>query len=116
MMKKTLALLIVLAVFAAPLYAAEPSAWKAKGGSYGEIVGHKFIYGLSNVALGWSEILTEPYEAIRDGENPLMGFGKGIWNAVGDTVGGVLHLVTFPCPKTDIPLPEGGIVLPCCKK
>ena len=115
MMKKTLALIVIFALVSAPLYAAEPSVWKKEGDSYPVKMKNKFVFGLTNVLLGWTEILTEPYEAIRDKKNVVKGFGTGLWNGVADEVGGVIHLVTFWCPKTDIPLPQGGIVLPCCK-
>ena len=46
--------------------------------------------------------------ASQAGENVLVGIGRGVWNAVGDTVGGVAHAVTFFIPQIDIPLPAGG--------
>jgi hypothetical protein len=68
----------------------------------------KFGYGLKNTLLGWTELFTEPRDAISEGGNFFMGVGEGVWNGVGQTVGGALHLVTFPIVAIDVPLPEGG--------
>ena len=100
MIKKVSILLVIFALIASPAFAAGNQCMEKCAGKFG--------YGLTNVALGWTEILQEPYEAGKDGKNVVAGFGKGLVNAVGDTVGGALNLVTFFIPKLDIPLPEGG--------
>lgn len=112
MIKKVSILVLVLTLVSGSVFAFEPSPWKKEGDSYPVKMKNKFAYGFSNVLLGWTEIFQEPYEAVKEKKCPLTGFGRGLWNAVGDTVGGAVHLVTFWCPKTDIPLPEGGIK-PC---
>ena len=116
MVKKVTAWLLVFAFVASPVFAATPSVWKKEGAPYGTTIAKKFAFGLTNVVLGWTEILTEPYEAVRDHKNVLVGIKDGLWNGIADEIGGAIHLITFPCPKTDVPLPQGGIVLPCCKK
>ena len=83
------------------------SPWAKETGYVNQAKG-KLIYGVKNVLLGWTELFTQPYEDAQNGENILMGIGKGVWNAVGQTVGGALHAVTFPIPAIDVPLPEGG--------
>ena len=105
-MKKIMVFLAVFMLFASSAFAASP--WNREGISRGEKMKEKAIYGFKNVALGWTEILQETGEAIQAKKCPFKGFGTGVWNAVGDTLGGAVHLVTFWCPKTDIPLPEGG--------
>ena len=36
---------------------------------------------------------------------------KGVSDFVTNTVGGVLHLVTFPITGLDVPLPDNGVQL-----
>jgi len=115
MMKKIAVFVLCLLILSSSAFAADMSAWNKDSSSYGQKAFHKFTYGLSNVVLGWSEIFTEPYEAAKSGDNFIEGVGRGLWNGIADTVGGALHLVTFPLTTVDIPLPEGGIVLACCK-
>ncbi len=115
MRRKVCAIALVLVFASSVLFAAEPSPWKKEGASRCSMMKHKFAYGLSNVLFGWTEIFQEPYEAVKSKENVLVGIGKGLGYGVADTLGGVVHLVTFWCNKTDLPLPEGGIQFSCCK-
>ena len=100
-------LVFVLGLVAAPMLALAASSW-ADGATYGEKVTGKLKYGLTNTLLGWTSLFREPVQASQAGENVFVGIGRGVWNAVGQTVGGVAHAVTFPIPQIDIPLPEGG--------
>lgn len=107
-MGKRLGLLVLAAVLlAGPVSASAASSW-AMETTYGAKAGGKLKYGLKNTLLGWTSLFRTPYEATQAGDNLLVGLGQGLWNAVGQTVGGVVHLVTFPLPQLDIPLPEGG--------
>jgi hypothetical protein len=99
--------LICAALLAAPVTASAASPW-ADGVTYGEKTGGKLKYGLTNTFLGWTSLFRTPMAASRAGENVFVGIGKGVWNAVGQTVGGAAHAVTFFIPQIDIPLPEGG--------
>ncbi len=84
------------------------SAWKSSKGSKGEVAKEKLLFGLKNTFLGWTEILTETYDGFKkEGKEAPWAFIKGIANAVLDTAGGILHVVTFPL-SIDVPLPEGG--------
>lgn len=83
------------------------SPWAQEMG-WGNQARGKFVYGLKNVLLGWTELFTEPKDALSEGTNFFVGIGHGLWNGVGQTIGGVLHLVTFPITAIDVPLPEGG--------
>ncbi len=69
----------------------------------------KFYHGLKNLLWGWTELVTEPDEAIGSGKSVLVGLVRGAWNAVGQTAGGALQVLTFPFTRFDIPLPEGGV-------
>ena len=107
-MGKRIGLLVLcVALLAGPVTASAASSW-ASGATYGEQATGKLKYGLTNLLLGWTELFREPKRASAAGENVFAGIGRGVWNAVGQTVGGVAHLVTFPIPAIDIPLPRGG--------
>jgi len=96
-----------VALLAAPMTVSAASPW-ADGVTYGEQATGKLKYGLKNVLLGWTSLFRTPSQAVQDGDNIVVGIGRGVWNAVGQTVGGAVHTVTFPLPQLDIPLPEGG--------
>ena len=110
MVRRIVLVALGLLVVAAPLPAWAASDWTTAG-SYGHQAMGKFTYGLENVALGWTSFFTTPYNAGQSGDNVVMGIGQGLWNGVGQTVGGALHLATFPLTMVDVPLPEGGVGL-----
>jgi hypothetical protein len=87
-----------------------PSSWTQEVGWANQAKG-KLIFGLKNTLLGWTELVTEPKEALNEGGNFFVGVGQGLWNGVGQTVLGAAHAVTFPITQIDIPLPEGGTQL-----
>ena len=95
------------ALLAAPMTASAASAW-ADEVTYSEQVVAKLKYGLTNVLLGWTSLIRTPVDAHQGGENILVGLGRGVWNAVGQTAFGAVHAATFILPQIDIPLPEGG--------
>ena len=99
--------LFSVVLLSGPIAASAASSW-ASGATYGEQATGKLKYGLKNTLLGWTELFREPKRASAAGENVFAGVGRGVWNAVGQTVGGIAHLVTFPIPAIDIPLPRGG--------
>jgi hypothetical protein len=106
-----IALLVVLAVMAAPAAAFAASPWAEQGGSYSDQVKGKLDFGAKNTLGGWTEIYTTPFRYHSDGKNWLEGTFVGIGNAVVYTVGGALHLVTFMIPEIDVPLPNNGVGL-----
>jgi len=87
---------------------AHGSPWAHERGWANQARG-KFVFGLKNTLLGWTELFTEPYEAAKSGRNVAGGVGRGLWNGVMDTAWGAAHLVTFPITQIDLPLPEGGV-------
>lgn len=110
-MKRLIPLILTLSLFFAPVAFAEsftsvkPSIW-TKQQSYGDKTVHKLGFGLLNITMGWTAI---PFQITKHIDtNPFTGLAKGIWLAATNTVGGVLHAVTFPVPL-DIPLPVGGV-------
>ena len=84
-----------------------PSPWTMQD-RYVDQAKEKLIYGGKNVLLGWMELYNEPRDAVREDSGLLRGIGHGLVNMLGDTVGGAIHLGTFPITAFDIPLPEGG--------
>ena len=96
-----------VALLTGPMLASAASSW-AIGPTYSDKVVGKLKFGLRNVLAGWTEIFREPVEAHKAGENVLVGIARGVWNAVGQTVGGAVDVVTFLIPQIDIPLPEDG--------
>ncbi len=84
-----------------------PSEWTAEEGYLAQ-AGQKFVFGSKNGLLGWLELYNEPREAARQDTGLLRGMGKGLVNMFGDTVGGALHITTFPITMVDVALPEGG--------
>ena len=113
-MKKIILLLVALFMFqvaVAPAWAASP--WTTKS-TYSEKMMGKLGFGLKNTLLGFTEIIKQPIVDYKGAEhnklgNGVLGLGKGLVNGVVYTVGGVLHLVTFPLTMVDIPLPHDGV-------
>lgn len=89
-------------------YTASP--WTSETG-YANRAKGKLVFGAKNLLLGWTELFTEPKEALDGGENFFVGLGRGLKNAVEDELGGAVHLVTFLIPQVDAPLPGGGVQL-----
>ena len=98
----------VLLLMSANGFAASP--WTDKTTYHDKLVG-KLDFGFKNLFAGWTEIFTEPIDAHKAGTNPIRGLAVGIANAIVDTVGGALHLVTFPVTQVDVPLPQNGVSL-----
>jgi hypothetical protein len=71
----------------------------------------KLGFGVKNLFLGWTDLFTEPKEASQNGEGVLKGIGYGLKDGVENTLGGAVHIVTFPITELDWPLPEGGTQL-----
>jgi hypothetical protein len=104
-MKKTLTFLILLLLIGNVAFAGSP--WMTEG-NYTDKAVHKLGFGAKNLLLGWTALFTEPSHA-DDGENFVEGLGRGILYSVTNTVGGALHVITFPFTEIDVPLPGGGV-------
>ena len=113
-MKKIISLAVVFTMLLAPMaFAASP--WAAEK-TYGDKVTAKLQFGLTNTLLGLSELVTTPIQYSKDKKNIWAGVGQGLVNGVVDTIGGALHLITFPIPQIDLPLPNNGVDLSGGKK
>ena len=105
-MKKIMSLVVVLSMLLAPMaFAASP--WTEEK-SYGDRVAGKLQFGLTNTVLGWIQLFAVPNQYANEGKNVWAGIGQGLVEATLDTVGGAIHLVTFPIPA-DLPLPNNGV-------
>lgn len=117
---KKLSLLLVIAL----LFSAVPNtAWAAspwtEGKTYQEKMFGKLDFGIKNVVLGPMHLISDPLHGISK-EGALGGFrglGEGLYHGLTYTVGGALHLLTFPITNLDVPLPDNGVTCPfSCKK
>ena len=97
-------LMIAQAAFAAPMNEFPASEWTTRDGYVAKTVG-KLGFGVVNLAGGWTALGTEPFEEPES--NPVVTGLRTLARVVTNTVGGALHVVTFPAPF-DIPLPGGG--------
>ena len=87
-----------------------PSPWTSEVGWSNRAIG-KLGFGVKNLLLGWTDLFVEPREASQAGGNVLQEIGVGVKDALENTLGGAVHLVTFPITCLDAPLPEGGTQL-----
>jgi len=94
------------AAFSASMSEFPASPW-TKGDSYAEKTVGKLGFGLENVVAGWTALGTEYFQEPET--NVAVAFLRSIARTLTNTVGGALHVVTFPAPF-DIPLPGGGTV------
>ena len=57
------------------------------------------VRGTTNAFLGWTELIRQPANEVKDGGNVLIGIGKGVGETVKRTLGGAAELLTFWTPK-----------------
>ena len=89
-------------------YTASP--WTKETG-WGKVATSKLGFGVKNLLLGWTDLFTVPKKAMDAGDNIFKGIGIGLKDAVENTLGGVVHIVSFPITNLDAPLPDGGVQL-----
>ena len=103
-----MSLVVVLSMLLAPVaFAASP--WTTEP-TYAKKTTGKLMFGLQNTLLGWIQIFAVPNTYANEGKNAWAGVGQGLVEGVVDTVGGAVHLLTFPIP-VDLPLPNNGVDL-----
>ena len=100
---------VAFVIFAMPTVTFAASPWTEKT-SYGDKAVGKLEFGLKNLLGGWTELITQP-KAHHKGTEIFQSIGKGVWNTLVYTVGGALHVVTFPITNVDVPLPNNGVSL-----
>jgi putative exosortase-associated protein (TIGR04073 family) len=104
---KRLLLLVVVMVFAASFaYAAEGKSCGACSNLQSDDMvqryGARVCNGLCNAALGWSEIFFRPGKVVSAGGNPVVGFFRGLGNAISRTAAGAVEIVTFWTPGDSV--------------
>ncbi len=102
---------LVVATLLLPSVCFGASPWTEKTTYTDKVIG-KFEFGVKNLLGGWTELITEPmdhYKEEKTTKNFLMGIKKGICHTVLFSVGGALHLATFPITEVDITLPHNGV-------
>lgn len=90
--------------FALPITEFPDSPWTKKS-TYCEKTMGKLGFGILNLFGGWTALASEYHEQPED--NFVVAFHRSIIRTVTNTVGGALHVITFPAPF-DIRLPGGG--------
>jgi len=109
-MKKLTALVLALVLsFSVMPGAMAASPW-TEAEDYQSLTEQKLTFGLKNAFFGWSEIFDRVDQYNYEDKSPFTGFFEGIYYAVIYTIGGVLHVATFPLP-IDVPLPNNGVQL-----
>ena len=104
-----LVFLIIFGLLLGPTVCFAGSPWTEKTTYWDKTVG-KLDFGMKNLLGGWTELFTEPMHHHKDAGDVFVGLGTGLYKSVVYTVGGALHVVTFPIPL-DVPLPDNGVNL-----
>ncbi len=116
-MKKLSLLLVFLFIIGSlPVSGFAESPWTKETTYQGKMMG-KLGFGVKNLLLGWTELFKKPAEHYHNAteQKPihlLEGVVDGIGTFVADTIGGALHVVTFPITNLDVPLPGDGVECP----
>lgn len=97
-MKKTVALMVVLLLAAGPAFAACAICNGVASDNIAKHAGCKFLRGLANTGLGWTELIVTPVSEAKAGNDPVVGLFKGIGNTLLRTGNGVVEVLTFPIP------------------
>ena len=105
---KKVALVLMIAIFAAAsAYAAECKiCGNLKSDDMAKVYGSRLGNGLGNAAFGWTEIFFRPGKVAAEGGNPIVGFFRGIGNAIARTAGGVVEVATFWTPGESVIMME----------
>jgi hypothetical protein len=113
MKKLSMIILVVfgLSLIPAAVWAASP--WTQESAYSGKVAG-KIGFGLKNTLLGWTELFRAPARHYQTAEKnnvgrAVLGLGEGIANGIYYTLGGAVHLLTFPFTNVDVPIPNNGV-------
>ena len=117
MKKIAMVVLVIFAFGCVPSAGWAASPWTHKATYQDKMVG-KLGFGLKNLLLGWTELIKEPIHHFQKAEHNrlghgMIGLGEGLVNAIDETIGGAVHLVTFPVVSLDVPLPHDGVQCQC---
>jgi putative exosortase-associated protein (TIGR04073 family) len=117
MKKLSMLLVVLLLVGSLPIAGWAASPWTTETVTADKMMG-KLGFGIKNLLLGWTEIIKQPVNGAKT--DSVVGFGKGLATGLYDgviyTLGGALHVVTFPFTNIDVPLPNDGVKCPITGK
>lgn len=99
---------LVLAILLVPTVVFAASPWTTET-TWSDKATKKLIFGGKNLLGGWTELFSQPSNYHKEGKNVGEGIVKGFVNTLVYTVGGAVHVVTFPIPQIDLPLPNDGV-------
>ena len=66
---------------------------------YPSKAGHTLVRGTANTLLGWTELIRQPANEVKEGGNVFVGLGKGVGETLKRTFGGIGEVLTFWTPK-----------------
>ncbi len=98
-MKKIVVVVALIMLAASLAYAADCKVCgNLKGSDISRTWGARLGNGICNTAFGWTEIFFRPGKVVAEGGNPIVGFFRGIGNAVTRTGIGAVEVATFWIP------------------
>lgn len=97
-MGRVLLVALALLLVASCAYAECMACRNLNSDSATNVVGARLCNGVCNTAFGWTEIFFRPGKVVSAGGNPIVGFFRGLGNAVARTGLGAVELVTFWVP------------------
>ena len=66
---------------------------------YSTKAGYTLARGAANALLGWTELIRQPAQEVKEGGNVFTGIAKGVGHSVRRTFAGAGELLTFWTPK-----------------
>ena len=67
--------------------------------TYSDKVGGTLARGALNFTLGWTEMMKQPAQEVKEGHSVLTGIARGVEHSAARTLGGLGELATFWMPK-----------------
>ncbi|GEM_PF-5966102 len=69
--------------------------------SYSDKAGAMLARGALNFTLGWTEMMKQPAQEVKEGHSVLTGIARGVEHSAARTLGGLGELATFWMPKVN---------------
>jgi putative exosortase-associated protein (TIGR04073 family) len=98
MKRVALIAVVIVALAAASAYAECKMCSNMKDSNMMNVMGARLCNGACNALLGWSEIFFRPGLVAAEGGNIIVGFFRGLGNALTRTAVGVVEVATFWTP------------------
>ena len=67
--------------------------------SYPTKAGNMLMRGAANTLLGWTEVIRQPAQTVKEGGNVFTGLARGLGYGIKRTVAGAGEVLTFWTPK-----------------